>query len=35
MGETVVTLKKGEGRMLKSGGPWVFDNEIERVDGTF
>ncbi|MDY3730210.1 MAG: class I SAM-dependent rRNA methyltransferase, partial [Candidatus Choladocola sp.] len=35
MGETVATLKKGEGRMLKSGGLWVFDNEIERVDGTF
>ncbi|MCI6868719.1 MAG: class I SAM-dependent rRNA methyltransferase [Lachnospiraceae bacterium] len=35
MGETVATLKKGEGRMLKSGGLWVFDNEIESVGGTF
>ena len=24
----VVTLKKGEGRMVKSGGMWIFDNEI-------
>lgn len=22
-----ITLKKGEGRTLKSGGLWVFDNE--------
>ena len=27
----VVTLKKGEGRMVKSGGMWIFDNEIESV----
>ena len=27
----VVTLKKGEGRMLKAGGLWVFDNEIAAV----
>ena len=31
----VVTLKKGEGRMVKSGGMWIFDNEIESVMGTF
>lgn len=30
-----VILKKGEGRTIKSGGAWVFDNEISRVDGTF
>ncbi|WP_352399665.1 class I SAM-dependent rRNA methyltransferase [Anaerotignum sp.] len=24
----VVTIKKGEGRMLKAGGLWIFDNEI-------
>lgn len=27
----VATLKKGEGRMLKAGGLWVFDNEIAAV----
>ena len=26
-----ITLKKGEGRTLKSGGLWVFDNEIAAV----
>lgn len=31
----IVTLKKGEGRMLKSGGLWVFDNEIDSVLGKF
>ena len=30
-----VVLKKGEGRSLKAGGPWVYDNEISRVDGEF
>ena len=28
MYNTIVTLKKGEGRTLKAGGMWVFDNEI-------
>lgn len=32
---TIVTLKKGEGRSLKSGGMWVFDNEIASIVGTF
>ena len=31
MSETIVTLKKGEGRTLKAGGMWVFDNEIEKI----
>ena len=35
MGEAIVTLKKGEGRLLKSGGMWVFDNEIDSVMGSF
>ena len=35
MGFAVVTLKKGEGRMLKSGGAWIFDNEIDSVLGEF
>ena len=26
-----IKLKKGEGRLLKSGGAWVFDNEIQEV----
>lgn len=34
MGNAVVTLKKGEGRTLKSGGMWVYDNEIGSVMGT-
>lgn len=28
-------LKKGEGRMLKAGGLWIFDNEIDTVRGTY
>lgn len=35
MSEAIVTLKKGEGRMLKSGGLWIFDNEIARILGSF
>ena len=26
---TIVTLKKGEGRTIKAGGAWIFDNEID------
>lgn len=32
---TTVVLKKGEGRTLKQGGLWIFDNEIDTVTGTF
>ena len=28
-------MKKGEGRYLKSGGAWIYDNEIEKISGTF
>ena len=35
MAEAIVTLKKGEGRSLKAGGLWVFDNEIDTIMGTF
>ena len=35
MYNTTVTLKKGEGRTLKAGGMWVFDNEIASILGTF
>lgn len=31
----IVTLKKGEGRTLKAGGMWVYDNEIDTVTGSF
>ena len=35
MSLAVVTLKKGEGRLLKAGGMWIFDNEIASVMGSF
>ena len=35
MENTIVKLKKGEGRLLKSGGMWVFDNEIDKIEGEF
>ena len=31
----IVTLKKGEGRTIKAGGMWIFDNEIDTVVGEF
>ncbi len=31
----IAILKKGEGRLLKSGGAWIFDNEIARTEGVF
>ena len=35
MSNTIVTLKKGEGRTIKSGGLWIYDNEIATITGTF
>lgn len=35
MNETIVTLKKGEGRSFKAGGLWIYDNEIDTIKGTF
>lgn len=35
MSLAVVTLKKGEGRTLKAGGAWVFDNEIANILGSY
>lgn len=35
MYHTIVTLKKGEGRTIKAGGMWIYDNEIESVVGDF
>lgn len=32
---TIVTLKKREGRTIKAGGAWIFDNEIDTITGTF
>lgn len=32
---TIVTLKKGEGRTIKAGGAWIFDNEIDTITGKF
>ena len=31
----VIKLKKGEGRYLKAGGAWVFDNEIDEYTGSY
>lgn len=35
MPEGIITLKKGEGRTLKAGGMWVYDNEIDTMTGEF
>ena len=35
MSLAIATLKKGEGRSLKAGGPWVYDNEIASILGSF
>lgn len=31
----IVTLKKGEGRTIKAGGAWIFDNEMDTITGRF
>lgn len=31
----IVTLKKGEGRTIKAGGAWIYDNEIASILGEF
>lgn len=30
-----VIIKKGEGRSFKAGGLWIYDNEIDRINGEF
>lgn len=35
MSQAIAVMKKGEGRSLKAGGPWIYDNEIESVSGSF
>ncbi len=32
---STAVLKKGEGRTIKAGGAWIYDNEIESITGTF
>ena len=31
----VLTLKKGEGRTIKAGGSWIYDNEVDRIEGEY
>jgi 23S rRNA (cytosine1962-C5)-methyltransferase len=33
--EGCVVLKKGEGRTVKAGGAWIFDNDIAQTEGDF
>lgn len=35
VGGAAAVLKKGEGRSLKAGGLWIYDNEIAEVGGGF
>ncbi len=35
MQSAVVRIKKGEGRSLKAGGMWIYDNEIDTIKGDF
>ncbi len=30
-----VALKKNEGRTLSAGGLWIFDNEVDRIEGEY
>lgn len=34
MSYPVVKIKKGEGRQFKSGGLWIYDNEIDTIEET-
>ncbi len=35
MESATVRLRKGEGRALKAGGLWIYDNEIDTITGIF
>ena len=35
MDRAAAVLKKGEGRTIKAGGAWVYDNEIDKIQGDF
>ena len=30
-----VFVRKGQGREFKAGGAWIYDNEVDRVEGSF
>ena len=33
MSQATIILKRGEGRTIKAGGAWIYDNEIDRIEG--
>ncbi len=33
--KAIVKIKKGEGRSLKNGGLWIYDNEIDTIAGEY
>lgn len=35
MESATVRIKKGEGRALKAGGLWIYDNEIDTITGSY
>lgn len=35
MEPVTVRIKKGEGRSLKAGGMWIYDNEIDKITGDY
>lgn len=35
MNHTTVRIKKGQGRSLKAGGAWIYDNEIDTISGEY
>lgn len=35
MNNAVLRIKKGEGRSLKAGGMWIYENEIDTVTGDY
>lgn len=35
MESATVRIKKGEGRALKAGGLWIYDNEIDAITGAY
>lgn len=35
MNDATVKIKKGQGRALKAGGAWIYDNEIDTIEGSF
>lgn len=35
MTKATVRIRKGQARAWKAGGAWIYDNEIDGIDGTF